>query len=402
MAPYSLNREPAEAGSGTDIVLFTYDFARTGVVVNAVRLANALAARGHCVSLLVCREDGRGGHRIDPAVKVVVARGWFCRWTLGRQLSLVLSLAELRRSLRRLAPAILLSAGNHGHSVATAASLGLPGLRRILRISNELHRAEGPLPVRLWRRLLHRVVIGRADRLLLVSAHLARHPLLAQALASGKAVVTPNGVDMQEVARMAGEPCAHPWFGSAEPVIVTVGRLVPHKNLATLIRALARVRATRPARLVIVGGGSAAERERLHKLAGRHGVGEYLQFTGEQANPMPFVARADVFVLPSLREGSSNALLEALACGVSIIAATSAGNAQEVLGYGRYGLLVDPMDVEGMAQAILYQTAVDACRPGGRAADFAVTSMIARACMAVTGLSSTAFPPPDLTFARRT
>jgi hypothetical protein len=108
-----------------------------------------------------------------------------------------------------------------------------------------------------------------------------------------------------------------------------------------------------------------------------------------------------VFVLPSLWEGASNALLEALACGVPVIAATSAGNAQEVLGYGRYGLLVDPLDVEGMAQAMLYQTVADACRPGSRAADFTAAGMLGRLCMAVTGDSSTAGSPMQLPVARQ-
>ncbi len=55
------------------IVLFMYDLARTGVVANAVRMVNTLAARGRRVALLVCSEHGRDFHRIDPAVTVLVA-----------------------------------------------------------------------------------------------------------------------------------------------------------------------------------------------------------------------------------------------------------------------------------------------------------------------------------------
>lgn len=377
-----------------------YDFARTGVVTNAVRLANALAVRGRRVCLLVCREDGAEGYRLAPGVRVEVVRGFFSRWQPRRSVAMLLNLPALRRQLRQLAPGILLSAGNHGHFWAMVASQGLPGLRRILRISNELDHVGRSLPVRLWRRFMHRNLIERADRVLLVSAHLARHPVLGAALASGKAVITPNGVDVQEVTRLAAQPCTHPWIGGPEPVIVTVGRVVPHKNLGTLIRALARARQARPVKLIIVGGGAGAERRRLQRLAEELGVDEYVHFTGELLNPFPFVARANAFVLPSLWEGASNALLEALACGVPVIAATSAGNAQEVLGYGRYGLLVEAMDVEGLAQAILYQTVADACRPGDRAADFAAPGMTARVCMAVTGDSAMAIAPLHLPLAR--
>jgi glycosyltransferase involved in cell wall biosynthesis len=99
------------------------------------------------------------------------------------------------------------------------------------------------------------------------------------------------------------------------------------------------------------------------------------------------VARAATFVLPSLWEGASNALLEAVACDVPIVASRSAGNAQEVLGYGRFGLLVDPLDVKGMAQAILYQTSADACRPGNRAADYSADDALARVCQAIVELA---------------
>lgn len=382
------------------IVLFMFDFACTGVVTNAVRLANALAARGRQVCLLVCCEAGREGFRIDPRVRVEVARGLLVDGRPARAWRLALSVPAMRRTLQRLAPSTLVSAGNHGHFWALVAALGMPDLRRVFRISNELDHPGRSWPVRTWRRFLHWMLIRHADRMLLVSAHLARHPLLARAIADGKAVITPNGVDVREVERLAAEPCAHAWMAGSEPVVVTVGRIVNHKNLDTLIRALARARQVRPMRLIVVGGGPAKVKRRLQRLAEQLGVAGCVHFTGQLANPFPFVARASVFVLPSLWEGASNALLEALACRVPVIAATSAGNAQEVLGYGRYGLLVDPLDVEGMAQAMLYQTVADACRPGNRAADFTASGMLSRACMAVTGDGSTAVAPVHLPAAR--
>jgi glycosyltransferase involved in cell wall biosynthesis len=378
---------PAEP-QGQRIVLFMFDFARTGVVLNAVRLANELAARGRRVWLLVCREDGREHHAIDPAVTVVVgAQATMLR--LPRAAALLAAVPALHRRLRQLAPDVLLSAGNHGHFAALLATTGIPRLRLVLRISNELdHSNKGALSRRL-RHAFHRRLVARADRLLLVSAHLARHPLLAGALASGKAVVTPNGVDIEHVRRLGAGACPHPWLEDGIPVVVAVGRLARHKNFDTLVHAVARAAQQRPLRLIILGGGPTAERQRLQQLARGLGIADDVHLQGEVANPFAFIARAHVFALPSLWEGASNVLLEALACDVPIVAARSAGNAQEVLGYGRFGLLVEPQDVDGMAQAILYQASPGACRPGTRVADFAAGLALARACAALTGAEAT-------------
>jgi glycosyltransferase involved in cell wall biosynthesis len=388
MSPSPATRPPIVEGHQPAVAVFMFDFARTGVVVNAVRLANALAARGHRVTLLVMSAQGRQAHAIDPAVDIEEAGGLAVRLKIARGPALLAGTAALRQTLRRVAPDILLSAGNHAHLAAILASRRMPRLKRVLRISIELdHPGDGP--VAAWcRRLVRNAIFRRADRLLLVSAHLARYPLLESALAQGRAVVAQNGVALEKVRERAGLPCRHPWFDGSVPVVMAVGRLVPHKNLETLVRAFATAVAQRPLRLLIVGGGAPAERRRLESLAAGLGVAGVVRLEGECADPVPLIAGAAAFVLPSLWEGASNVLLEALACGVPLVAARSAGNAQEVLGYGRFGLLVDPLDVRGMALAILSQTSADPVRPGARAADFPAAVALARACRAVTDFAA--------------
>jgi len=372
-----------EPKAGTRVTLFMHDFSRTGVVVNAVRLANALAARGHPTCILACSDAGGMAQQLDAAVQVRVVRHPVARLKLPRGLALLASIPALRRALRQLQPQVLLSAGNHGHLPIMVASAGLPGMRRVLRISNDLdHPGDGAV-MRQLRRFVHRQLVHRADRLLLVSGHLAAHPVLAEAQDAGKVMLVPNGVPIEKIRQQATGRCDHPWIGGAEPVIVAVGRLVRQKNLRTLVQAFARASRERPMKLVIIGAGSEAEQRRLGAQATALGVQDRLRFEGELADPFALLARCNVFVLPSLWEGASNALLEALACNVPVVASRSAGSAQQVLGYGRYGLLVDPLDVAGMAQAILYQSGADACRPGSRATDFAMGNMLARACAAI-------------------
>jgi glycosyltransferase involved in cell wall biosynthesis len=106
------------------------------------------------------------------------------------------------------------------------------------------------------------------------------------------------------------------------------------------------------------------------------GIADAIQILEPMANPMPYIARASVLALPSWWEGASNVLLEALACGTPIVASRTAGNAEDVLDFGRYGLLVDPDDAEGMAIALLLQTSSEAQFPGDRASEFCREAML--------------------------
>lgn len=375
------NTNPDRAAARGRIALFLFDLTLTGVVRNGVRLANALSARGHPVELIVCRDDGRAAHIFAPNVTVTAigARG---QARLSRPAALIAALPALRRRLRQSNPAAFVSLGNHGHIAAMAASFGLPGLRRIYRISNDpRHPGDGPVK-RALRTLSLTLLARAADRLILVSPHLADLPPF-RAVAD-KVVAIANGVDAAAIRDLAGQECPHPWLGDADiPCLLTMGRLSAQKNHETLIRALARVNRQRLVRLIILGGGSEKARARLMALATELGVEQQVALLPPVANPFPYIGHAAAFVLPSLWEGASNALLEAVACGVPVIAARTAGNAQDVLGYGRFGLLVDPMDSAALARAIAWQTGPDPCYPGRRADAFRADVAIALACRAV-------------------
>jgi len=364
--------------TGLCFAIFMYDFALTGVVANAVRLANALAAQGHETYLLVCNDDGRARHEIDPRVSVAVERP--PRFGHSRGLALAAAIPGLRQRLLVLRPDVLLSAGNHGHLVTLAASWGLPAMQRVVRISNEPDHPGDPSPLRMLRRALLSVVARLADRLMLVSPRLARHPALAAASREGRTAVVANGVAVDRVRRLAAAPCDHHWTARGEPLVVTVGRLARQKNLPTLLRAVALASAHRPLNLLVIGGGSEAKRSELMALADSLGIADRVDFAGEKANPYPYIRAASAFVLPSLWEGRSNVLLEAMACEVPIVASNTAGDAAELLDYGRFGVLVAPDDPAAMAEAILRQVGPDPVRPGGRSARYDQAKAVGQAC----------------------
>jgi glycosyltransferase involved in cell wall biosynthesis len=132
-----------------------------------------------------------------------------------------------------------------------------------------------------------------------------------------------------------------------ERVVLTVGRLSHEKGQEHLIRAAAAWRDR--ARVVIAGDGP--DRPRLERLAREIGCRDSVVFAGLTPHVAAFYSIADVFVLPSLSEGSPNALLEAMAAGLPIVA-TDVGGVPEIAADGVNALLVPPRDRDALARAV--------------------------------------------------
>jgi glycosyltransferase involved in cell wall biosynthesis len=132
-------------------------------------------------------------------------------------------------------------------------------------------------------------------------------------------------------------------------VVVNVGRLAEQKDQRSLILAIGRLRAAvRPAHLVLVGDGP--RRASLERLATEIAPGR-VSFVGHQADPIQWLAAADVFAFPSVYEGLSGALVEALAAGVPCVATDIAGN-RELVQHRRTGWLVPVNDPDALASAL--------------------------------------------------
>lgn len=158
-------------------------------------------------------------------------------------------------------------------------------------------------------------------------------------------VITPN------LLQQANAPALHPWLEQTVPLILGMGNLHRVKDFITLIRAFAQVRRERPARLLILGEGHL--RTSLGREIQRLGLSADVALPGFVENPYPFLKAARVFVLSSLREGSPNALTEALALGTPVVATDCPGGVREILQHGQYGTVVPMRDAETMASAII-------------------------------------------------
>jgi glycosyltransferase involved in cell wall biosynthesis len=157
-----------------------------------------------------------------------------------------------------------------------------------------------------------------------------------------------NGIDTSKFTP-AGRP------PSQTPLTVgVVCALRPEKGLATLVEAFAVARNANPhIRLQFVGSGPLLPD--IQTLAGARGIAEYCAFEPTTSNVAEWMRRIDVFVLPSLSEALSNALMEAMACGCAVIASDVGGN-PELVEHGRTGLLFHPGDVDELAKHLLTMT----------------------------------------------
>lgn len=133
-------------------------------------------------------------------------------------------------------------------------------------------------------------------------------------------------------------------------VVLYTGRLAAEKGVAVLVRAFALACPGTDARLCIVGRGR--EHTRLLRLAKNLAIDDRVQFIPACSDVLPYYQRADVFVMPSLHEGMSNSILEAMACALPVIATAVSGTTDLV--HDRHtGLLVPPRDPKALAAALM-------------------------------------------------
>ena len=194
------------------------------------------------------------------------------------------------------------------------------------------------------RGLLRRLIL-RNDRFVAISAELSQE-LQELGVPADRITQLASGVDCEVFSpgRSSREDELPP-----RPRVLFLGRLHPQKNLSTLIEAWPAVAARHRANLLIVGQGP--ERARLEALADRLHCRGSVHFYPPTAEAVDFLRAADLFVLPSVAEGSSNALLEALAVGLPCLASRIGGNV-DLIEPRRTGWLVEAADAAAWSAAL--------------------------------------------------
>ncbi|HKJ76034.1 MAG TPA: glycosyltransferase [Gammaproteobacteria bacterium] len=315
-----------------------------GVERMVLNLVREFARRGLRVDLLPIRAEGAHFRDLPDGVTVI---------DLGVRHAAT-SITGLAGYLRRVRPPALLAAKDRaGRAAVWARRLAGVDTRIVIRLGTTLSAA---LEDRGWlaRRARYwpmRLAYPGANRIVAVSQGVADDTRSITGLPAERIVVVRNPVITPELPELAAAEVDHPWFHSHEvPVLLGVGRLTRQKDFPTLVRAFARVRGTRPCRLIVLGEGR--DRPALEALAGELGVAEDLDLPGFTGNPYAWMARAGCFVLSSRWEGSPNVLTEAMALGTPVVATDCPSGPREVLRGGEVAPLVAMGDDAALAEAI--------------------------------------------------
>ncbi len=225
--------------------------------------------------------------------------------------------------------------------VPAAWAFRVPALLSSQRAYRELTPPFGRRLLRLTDRL--------ADGIVVNCKAMERHMVTAEGVPPERVRVCYNGIDTGTFFPDAGEPRPAP-IADAQVTIGVVCALRPEKDLPTLVRAFALVRAKRPGlKLVIAGSGSC--REELGALAQELGIAADCHFEPAVRNVVPWMRAIDIFVLPSRSEALSNSLMEAMACGCCPVASDVGGNPELVIPM-RTGLLFRAGDARELADRL--------------------------------------------------
>lgn len=347
------------------IAIFIYCLRGGGAQHRVLTLANGFAERGHAVDLVVVSAEQSVGFTLHARVRLVaLEQGWrrlFER--LNRRINLrglltASAIPALMRYLRSEQPDVLLSGASHVNLVAIfARRFSKTNVPLVLRASNYPSGNLRGLPLlqQAIRQLLRHtlgIVYPWADHIIAVSKGVARDVQRLTGLPDGRVTTIYNPVVGPYIAHLAAEPVEHPWAADPHvPLLLAVGRLTPQKDYLTLIRAFARVRALRPAHLVILGEGR--QRHKLEKLVHELGLDADVALPGHVDNPFAWMSKAAMLVLSSAWEGLPGVLIEALACGCPVVSTDCPSGPREILENGALGPLVPVYDDRALAAEIL-------------------------------------------------
>jgi sugar transferase (PEP-CTERM/EpsH1 system associated) len=268
---------------------------------------------------------------------------------------LVRDYPRLHRLFRELAPAVV-----HTRNLAALEAV-VPAWTA--RVPVRIHGEHGwdmrdPAGQRQRYRHIRRLYRPFVDRYVALSRHLEEYLEAQVGIDSRRIRQIYNGVDTERFRPTQGGRGAIPGCPFTSPDdwrAGTVGRMDAVKDPVALARAFAQAvrmggAVARRMRLVFVGDG--ALRGELEQVVQAAGVADRVWFAGERADVPEIMRGLDCFVLPSLAEGVSNTILEAMATGLPIVATRVGGNG-ELVESGMTGTLVPPANGKALAEAML-------------------------------------------------
>ena len=201
-----------------------------------------------------------------------------------------------------------------------------------------------------WHRRVEKWVSRHADAVCANAAAVQKLCIEEEGAAADRTFVVRNGIDLDRFDALAAQPLDAE-IPAARPLVAVVANLWPVKGHRTLIEAAALVREAVPqAHFALVGDGP--ERAWLKERIGQLDLGGHVSLLGTRYDVPAILGRADLACLPSHAEGLPNAVMEAMAARLPVVA-TSVGGVPELVADGETGLLAPPGDPEALAARLI-------------------------------------------------
>jgi len=312
------------------------------------RALDALVARDVKIRLYTRKWPDAADPRIEPVICNPFYAGSLWRdagFARAVRASLARNRPDLVQSHERIEGCDIFRAGDGVHRVWIDERIRTGGaLERARVAANPYHRYKLAVERAMFASPNLRAVICISK---MVRDDVRRH----FALPDDKLHVIYNAVDPREfgpaVRETRAATRAELRIADADVAFVLVGSDYARKGVATAIRALAKLPVT--ARLIVVGRDKSPSRYR--HLARREGVGDRVLFAGPQRDVRRFLGAADAFVLPTLYDPLSNAVLEALACGLPVVTSERCGAGELVVAHDA-GFVCDSIDAAGFVEGM--------------------------------------------------
>lgn len=370
--------------------IYLYEPSDGGLDRVAISLANHLHRTGHPVELWMARAEGPLASLIDPGVPIRLVPA--PRWTRG--LSMLAQWLPLRRMVRRTRPDILYSAGNQSNLLVAAAALGT-GTRAIGRISNPIVRP-GSKGIGRWLRRARFRLTQRASAMTIVMGKPDRDILAGGAGDPGRIALLPRPTITPAMTQAARN--RSPRRADAPLEFLAVGRLMPQKDHATMLRALALLDRT-DWRLRIAGQGPLqAELEQQCNALGIADRVEFLGFVDDPTRLAALYGEADMLLHSARWEGFCGTVIEALGSGCQVVATQCTANLDGLMRRAGQQPLVPVGDAAAFARAI--ERTIDApAAPSllaGATAPFAIGAAMEKLVDALRSMVMTGEPPAAL------
>lgn len=297
-------------------------------------VARHLVERGHDMQICVWREDFEYG-RPDVPIHVIHR---------NKKRQILPAVLRLAKIIRKVQPTVVYSQVNFTNILVGIALIASRWRCRYVCRLTVSPKMVVPRLLIFWSRLVYR----RADLLVACSVGVAREAIEYLGVDGSKVVVLENLADVGHICAQANAVEASIAKGR-KFTLINVGRFVPQKNQALLLRAMSQLK-THSIELWMIGDGP------LHSdfvdLCSNLGISDRVHWLGRKANPYPYIHAADCLVLASDFEGFPNVIIEAMICRTPVISTDCPFGPAEIISHRETGWLTPVGDADKLAQLI--------------------------------------------------